>query len=532
MVNYNCPRCGYQTNIRTKYVNHLRRKFICENTISNDSLQSEYKKYDISDKLESHEKYPENHAKHPENHAKPAENYAKHTENYAKYPENYEDSDSIDTEEGMLICKECDLKFDSKEDLELHLKKKCKMSLSFNNIYNFDGKTLGKYIFKNKKNAGEIYIIQTDYMTEDVFKIGITKHISKRVCQYRTSNSYEPRLHYYFPCQDVRAIDNDLNIGLGKFHVKREIFKGDLDEIKDCIKNIIMKKFNLKETKVIEPEIKLGDIRECIYCNKCFYESRDLFKHFNLCSNYRESLNKKAVNMCEFCNKEFSSRQNKMKHLKTCKEKKKDDTDKANLLSLVDMLNEQLQEQREQLKEQRNEFKEELNKRDEQITQLIKKAGVNIGTQNIQNNIKLVAYKDTDLSHLTDKDYLQCLNRSNMVIPNLIKRIHFNPKKPENQNIYISNIKNKYVMIYDGSKWNLHNREETIDDLIDTNEIVIEQKLEEWMENGKEYPEIMKKFNRYLEKKEKDQVKNAIKEEIKLILFNNRKTADNKKIDL
>ena len=87
-------------------------------------------------------------------------------------------------------------------------------------------------------------------------------------------------------------------------------------------------------------------------------------------------------------------------------------------------------------------------------------------------------------------------------------------------------------MIYDGGKWNLHNREETIDDLIDTNEIVIEQKLEEWMENGKEYPEIMKKFNRYLEKKEKDQVKNAIKEEIKLILFNNRKTTDNKKIDL
>ena len=538
MVNYNCPRCGYQTNIRTKYVNHLRRKFICENTISNDSLQSEYKKYDISDKLESHEKYPENHAKHPENHAKPAENYAKHTENYAKYPENYEDSDSIDTEEGMLICKECDLKFDSKEDLELHLKKKCKMSLSFNNIYNFDGKTLGKYIFKNKKNAGEIYIIQTDYMTEDVFKIGITKHISKRVCQYRTSNSYEPRLHYYFPCQDVRAIDNDLNIGLGKFHVKREIFKGDLDEIKDCIKNIIMKKFNLKETKVIEPEIKLGDIRECIYCNKCFYESKDLFKHFNLCSNYRESLNKKAVNVCEFCNKEFSSRQGKWKHLKTCKEKKKDDEDKANLLNLVDMLNMQLQEQREQLqeqreqnKEQRVEFQKQISEQNNQIKELIKKAGVNIGTQNIQNNIKILAYKNTDLSHLTDQDYLQCLNRSNMVIPNLIKKIHFNPKKPENHNIYISNIKNKYVMIYDGGKWNLHNQDETIDDLIDTNEVVIEQKLEEWLENGKEYPEIMKKFNRYLEKKEKDAVINKVKEEIKLILFNNRKIG-NKDVEI
>ena len=189
------------------------------------------------------------------------------------------------------------------------------------------------------------------------------------------------------------------------------------------------------------------------------------------------------------------------------------------------MLNQQLNEHKEQMKQK----DEQMKKKDHQIDELIKKAGI---TQNIQNNIKLVAYKDTDLSHLTDKDYLQCLNRSNMVIPNLIKRIHFNPKKPENQNIYISNIKNKYVMIYDGGKWNLHNREDTIDDLIDTNEIVIEQKLEEWMENGKEYPDIMKKFNRYLEKKEKDQVKNAIKEEIKLILFNNRKTTDNKKIDL
>jgi hypothetical protein len=36
------------------------------------------------------------------------------------------------------------------------------------------------------------------------------------------------------------------------------------------------------------------------------------------------------------------------------------------------------------------------------------------------------------------------------------------------------------------------------------NKIVIEQKLEEWIENGKDYPEIMKKFNRYLEKKEID----------------------------
>ena len=157
--------------------------------------------------------------------------------------------------------------------------------------------------------------------------------------------------------------------------------------------------------------------------------------------------------------------------------------------------------------------------KDTQITELIKNSGI---TNNIQNNIKILAHKNTDLSHLTDKDFLYCLNRSNMCIPHLIKRIHFNPEKPENHNIYISNIKNNYMMIYNGIKWIIKDRNESIDELIDKNEFILEQKLEEWIENGKNYPEIMKKFNRYLEKKEQDIVLDTVKKEIKMVLFNNR----------
>ena len=77
-------------------------------------------------------------------------------------------------------------------------------------------------------------------------------------------------------------------------------------------------------------------------------------------------------------------------------------------------------------------------------------------------------------------------------------------------------------MIYNGYKWMLNDREESIQNLIDEKESIIEQKLEEWIENGRQYPDIMKKFNRYLEKKENDTVLNKIKDEIKLMLFNNR----------
>ena len=228
--------------------------------------------------------------------------------------------------------------------------------------------------------------------------------------------------------------------------------------------------------------------------------------------------------LCKFCEKQFSRKDALSRHLKTCKEKKKDDECKQSMTDLVEMLN-------SQLKEQREEFKKELDKKNNQIDELIQKAGIqNSGTitNNIQNNIKILAYKDTDLSHLTDKDYMYCLNRSNMCIPNLIKMIHFNPKNPQNHNIYISNIKNNYIMVYDGDKWNIQNRNDIIDDLIDENESVLEQKLEDWIENGKNYPEIMKKFKRYLEKKEKDEVLNKIKQEIKFILYNNRKLIEQK----
>jgi hypothetical protein len=260
----------------------------------------------------------------------------------------------------------------------------------------------------------------------------------------------------------------------------------------------------------LENEYLKFNITEKINTNKKQTKNQHFEKNIQQKSNKNTTKTFKKYE-CKYCAKEFKHNQSYYRHLKTCKEKIKDDECKQNMTDLVNLLNKQLEEQREQ-----------LNKKDKQIEELIKKAGINIGTQNVQQNINILAYKDTDISHLTDNDYLKCLKHSNFCIPHLIEKIHFNPKKPENHNIYISNLKNNYVMIYDGHKWNIKDRDESIQDLIDENEVFIEQKLEEWIENGNQYPDIMKKFKRYLEKKENDKVLNKIKNEIKLILFNNR----------
>ena len=56
MVNYKCPRCGYENNIKTKYVKHLRRKKLCSDKLCDIDLYSEYVKYNIIDQIKKYEK--------------------------------------------------------------------------------------------------------------------------------------------------------------------------------------------------------------------------------------------------------------------------------------------------------------------------------------------------------------------------------------------------------------------------------------------------------------------------------------------
>ena len=222
---------------------------------------------------------------------------------------------------------------------------------------------------------------------------------------------------------------------------------------------------------------------------------------------------------CIYCNKEFKHSSSKSTHEKHRCKIKKEEENYENLQKLVKLLNEQLKEK-----------DKIITKKDKQISELIKKTGINIGTQNIQNNIKILAYNKTDMTHLKDKDYIKFLSHSNFCIPHMIKKLHFDPKKPENHNIYISNLKNNFIMVYNDDQWNIKDRNEVITDMIEDNTNILEDKIEDWLEKGTQYPQIMKKFNRYLEKKENDIVLDKIKQEIKFILYNNRNVVNNEEL--
>jgi hypothetical protein len=227
---------------------------------------------------------------------------------------------------------------------------------------------------------------------------------------------------------------------------------------------------------------------------------------------------------CKYCEQQFKHSSSLSKHIKYRCMKNKDE----DLKELVRLMNLQLEAEREkgrksqkQVEEEREEMKKiqkQLETHSKQIEKLMGKLEIHgsfNNNNNTINNYTLLAYRDTDVTHLTTEDYRSCYKKVNHCVKHLIEKVHFNPSKPENMNIYISNMKDKYLMVYDGVNWNLANKVAELDRLYEEKEMM----LEEWLESNPD-PILKEKFMRYLDNKEKDECLNHIKEEIKLMLYN------------
>lgn len=216
---------------------------------------------------------------------------------------------------------------------------------------------------------------------------------------------------------------------------------------------------------------------------------------------------------CKYCSQKYKYKQSLSKHVKYSCTKNKDE----DLKELVRLLNNKLDHKDKQIEN-----------KDKQIEKLKGKLEININTtiNNIQN-ITLLSYTETDTSHLTDHDYKTCIKTKNWCVVKMIEKVHFNPKKPENMNLYIPNIKDKYIMMYEAGNWKLNHTKDVIEKLYDENEELIS----EWVEIHPDDIESKKSFNRYLFLKDTDEDeknKKSLREHTKILLYNNR---PNKKED-
>lgn len=226
--------------------------------------------------------------------------------------------------ENKYKCNHCDGLFISIPLIEEHVKVDCMHDLRYDDFYTYDKEKSGKFLFKNSANAGEIYIIQTDFDLHNVYKIGIAVNIENRMKNYRTGYSYEPKLRYYFPCKDIRNADNLIKNALTKYNVKREIYRGDIDEIKKIIMDTLMQ-VNDNIVYSYKPNVKINEICECAKCDKVFFTASDLIGHDKHYHTEEENVIHDPVYKCGFCNSVFKKSHGLARHNEKCIKKNSND---------------------------------------------------------------------------------------------------------------------------------------------------------------------------------------------------------------
>ena len=217
--------------------------------------------------------------------------------------------------------------------------------------------------------------------------------------------------------------------------------------------------------------------------------------------------------ICSYCSKSYSKNCNMRRHEKTCKIK--------------------IEKEKKYL-EKDNEIKE--------LKKMVEKLLVNSGgntitnnntnnmnnshntTNHMTNNIIIHNYGDEDTKYITSDYILNLLKyKPAKAIPELIKYTHFNEEHPENQNIKITNKKEPYIKVRKNDKWELQDKDETISDLIDRQQVhlmdeVLEEKIEEKCSNSEK--NNIERCNNLYNEEDKEYMKRLYNES-ELIIINN-----------
>lgn len=224
--------------------------------------------------------------------------------------------------------------------------------------------------------------------------------------------------------------------------------------------------------------------------------------------------------VCE-CGIEFKHRSSLSRHKKRCLHRPSY-ADYKEITDLLEKKEDQLKELNSRIKNLENSIesdKIEIHK----ITNTTcgdRNIITNINNNNINNNISLRNFDDPDTSHLTRKNYKKALQAFMTCVPDLVKMVHFNDKKPENCSIYIPYINSSHVNIFKNGKWISTNMKPIISGIFDDHCYLIQQWVEEQGPNIEE--EIKRMFVRFERELAKEKNKKKSYSILKEVLYNGR----------
>jgi hypothetical protein len=211
--------------------------------------------------------------------------------------------------------------------------------------------------------------------------------------------------------------------------------------------------YECSQKQSLKSHLQRKKVCECIYENK---EREVLLKELD---------KKEIIYSCSKCEKVLSTRQNKWKHEKICKYSK--DNELKNLqLSNNELKNEILEIKNLLLKNQNNTTNNINN------TTNIN----NIVTNNIINIENLRAFGKENYDYVDEK-LIKKISRNRLVLFEFFKYVHFNMNHPENWNFFISNFRSNKVNTFNGIRFELTDKKDTLMTLVKNKREYLEKYL-------------------------------------------------------
>lgn len=269
-------------------------------------------------------------------------------------------------------------------------------------------------------------------------------------------------------------------------------------------------------------------IYKCPKCNETFNSNNKFGSHIKRCCEVLEesgtskidiSDNQEFIFECNYCKKKFARNDSLKRHItsyckvKQSKEKEKEDIRKEYLIELQN--------------------KGIITIPPNQIVNIdnLNNTNINNITNNVNNNnninIQLVAYGKEDRT-LTDLQILKLLKKGFHSVPELFNLLHYDPAKPENQNIYLSNIRSNYIHFFNGERWETADLNAKLEDIFNDSRDFLRDKKDEIKEktSGKtQQMAFITKFERFdYDIDEYPKKKKEIISMLKFALYNNRES--------
>ncbi len=276
---------------------------------------------------------------------------------------------------------------------------------------------------------------------------------------------------------------------------------------------------------------------KCDTCNKLFNHKGNFEAHKNrkkTCNfvvldkndfkQHKTTVIDNKCYTCSYCNRTFKHSQSVYKHIReNCMSVRKDKEEKEEIFNKLIRELDENKKHIKQLEKTNRKIKECIdNKTNSIVCDTYNDNKTINNTYNDNRTYNIVSFGKEDTSFITEKEWKTIICKRYKSIEDLVIKTHFNENKPENHNIYISNIKSKYIMVHDGGTWCLKNKKDTIDDLYDEKAYIIISKVDELKEKSKLPFRIVNKYNEIRTGYDEDKIREALVKDIELVLYNKR----------